>query len=133
MNYDIHKKTSFCLFVCLKLKSLNFEQVDFVLKHYKDLSPFLKKCKKLRLSPDFLIPQDMGEDEITNGTPRSTIADGDEPIISWSSGSSGSDNMSMAYSCDEIVRKKRNGLYDQDMASRIMNRRKGIPHRSPLC
>ena len=112
-----------------------------MLKHYKDLSPFLRTCNTLGLSPDFLIPQDMGEDEMTNETPHSTIVDSDEPM-SWSSGSSGSENMSMAYSSDQIVRKKRSGLYlcgrsankvsDEDMAT-SMSRRKGIPHRSPLC
>ncbi|XVF88256.1 hypothetical protein PTKIN_Ptkin19aG0035100 [Pterospermum kingtungense] len=117
-------------------------KVDFVLKHYKDLSPFLRRCNTLTLSPDFLIPQDMGDDEMTNETPNSTIVDSDEPI-SWSSGSSGSENtISMAYSSDQIVRKKRSGLYlcgrsankvsDEDMAT-SMSRRKGIPQRSPLC
>ncbi|GKU99834.1 hypothetical protein SLEP1_g12620 [Rubroshorea leprosula] len=110
-------------------------KVDFVLKHYKDLSPYLKTCNTLTLSPDFLIPQDMGDDE----TPHSTILDSDEPM-SWSSGSSGSENMSVV--CTEIVRKKRSGLYvcgrsdtkvsEEGMAT-SMNRRKGIPHRSPLC
>ncbi|CAI0542621.1 unnamed protein product [Linum tenue] len=96
-------------------------KVDFVLKHYMDLSPFLKKCKTLVLGPDFLIPQDnMGDvdDMMTNS---------DEPAMSWSSGSdgggsgssssSGSENMMMssmmmmAPPCpDKIVRKKRSGL-----------------------
>lgn len=110
-----------------------------MLKHYKDLSPYLRKCNSLTLSPDFLIPQDMGDDEMTSETPHSTIVDFDEPM-SWSSGSSGSENMSMAST--EIVRKKRSGLYvcarsinkvsDEDMGT-SMSRRKGIPHRSPLC
>ncbi|XWS17053.1 hypothetical protein CRYUN_Cryun33cG0034800 [Craigia yunnanensis] len=113
-------------------------KVDFVLKHYKDLSPFLRTCSTLTLSPDFMIPQDMGEDEMTNETPHSTIVDNDEPM-SWSSGS---ENMSMTYNSDQIVRKKRSGLYlwgrsankvsDENMAT-SMSRRKGIPHRSPLC
>ncbi|KAK8481345.1 hypothetical protein V6N11_049163 [Hibiscus sabdariffa] len=117
-------------------------KVEYVLKHYNDLSPFLRKCNTLTLGPDFLIPQEIGDDEMTNETPRSTIVDGDdESIIRWSSGS---DNTSMAYGCDQIVRKKRNGLClcgrsaakisdDQDMATSMINRRKGIPHRSPLC
>ncbi|KAK9268317.1 hypothetical protein L1049_000065 [Liquidambar formosana] len=110
-------------------------KVDFVLKHNKDLSPYLRACNSLQLSPDFLVPQDMGDDDMTH----STIVDSDEPM-SWSSGSSGSENMSMA--CTEIVRKKRSGLYvcarsaskvsEEDMAT-SMSRRKGIPHRSPLC
>ncbi|KAK8465924.1 hypothetical protein PHAVU_009G210680 [Phaseolus vulgaris] len=109
-------------------------KVDFVLKHYKDLSPYLRTCKSMQLSSDFLIPQEMmGDDEMTG----STIVDGDEPMSS----SSGSENMSMA--CTEIVRKKRSGwnvcarsmtnkVSDEDMAT-SMSRRKGIPHRSPLC
>lgn len=113
------------------------DQVDFVLKHYGDLSPFLKVCHTLQLSPDFFIPQDMGDDETTNETPHSTVVDSsDEPLSS----SSGSENMSFA--CTEFVRKKRSGLYicgrlankitDEDMAT-SMSRRKGVPHRSPLC
>ncbi|CAN1290134.1 Protein RGF1 INDUCIBLE TRANSCRIPTION FACTOR 1, partial [Linum perenne] len=94
-------------------------KVDFVMKHYKDLSPFLKKCKTLTLGPDFLIPQDiMGDEDMTN---HSTIVDSDEPM-SWSSASahsrsssssSGSENMSnmAAATCtNKIVRKKRSGL-----------------------
>lgn len=114
-------------------------KVDFVLKHYKDLSPYLRRCNALTLGPDFFIPQDMADDEMTNETPHSTIVDSDEPM-SWSSSSSGSENMSIAST--GIVRKKRSGLYvcarslskvsDEDMAS-SMSRRKGIPHRSPLC
>lgn len=114
-----------------------------MLKHKKDLSPYLRTCNSLQLSPDFFVPQDMGDDEMTNETPHSTIVDSDEHMSS-SSGSSGSENMSMA--CNEIVRKKRSGLYvcarsaanykvshhDEDMAT-SMSRRKGIPHRSPLC
>ncbi|TYJ22039.1 hypothetical protein E1A91_A08G102400v1 [Gossypium mustelinum] len=123
-------------------------KVDFVVKHYKDLTPFLRTCNTLTLSPDFLIPQDMGEDEMTNETPHSTVVDSNER----QSLSSGSDNtsmamamaMAMAYNSDQhqIVRKKRSGLYlcgrsaskvsDEDMAT-SMSRRKGIPQRSPLC
>lgn len=117
--------------------------MDFVLKHYRDLSPYLRTCNILQLSPDYLIPQEMGEEEIT----RSTI---DEQISSYSgssSSSSGSENMSIA--CTEIVRKRRSGwtsmcakfmannninkVSDEDMASSMISRRKGIPHRSPLC
>ncbi|PPS12581.1 hypothetical protein GOBAR_AA08061 [Gossypium barbadense] len=58
--------------------SLNCK-VDFVVKHYKDLTPFLRTCNTLTLSPDFLIPQDMGEDEMTNETPHSTVVDSNEP------------------------------------------------------
>ncbi|KAG8485839.1 hypothetical protein CXB51_019238 [Gossypium anomalum] len=123
-------------------------KVDFVVKHYKDLTPFLRTCNTLTLSPDFLIPQDIGEDEMTNETPHSTVVDSNER----QSLSSGSDNtsmamamaMAMAYNSDQhqIVRKKRSGLYlcgrsaskvsDEDMAT-SMSRRKGIPQRSPLC
>ncbi|KAL0315480.1 UNVERIFIED_CONTAM: hypothetical protein Sradi_5426200 [Sesamum radiatum] len=115
-------------------------KVDFVLKHYKDLSPFLRVCNTLQLSPDFFIPQDMGDEETTNETPHSTIVDSSDEHLSSSSGSSGSENMSFA--CTEFVRKKRSGLYvcgrlaskisDEDMAT-SMSRRKGVPHRSPLC
>ncbi|KAL2929836.1 3-oxoacyl-[acyl-carrier-protein] synthase 3 protein 2 [Bienertia sinuspersici] len=120
-------------------------KVDFVLTHNRDLAPYLRTCKVLQLSPDFLYPQDMGDDEITNETPNSTIVDCDEPMSSLC-GSSDSENMSVACTAtttaETIVRKKRSGLYvcgrsinkvsDEDMAT-SMSRRKGIPHRSPLC
>lgn len=114
-----------------------------MLKQKRDLSPYLRTCNSLQLSPDFFVPQDMGDDEMTNETPHSTIVDSDEHM---SSSSAGSENMSMV-ACTEIVRKKRSGLYvcartaanykashhdDEDMAT-SMSRRKGIPHRSPLC
>ncbi|KAI3446832.1 hypothetical protein Pfo_003497 [Paulownia fortunei] len=70
-----------------------------------------------------------------------------EPFIHCSLGckplssSSGSENM-MSFACTEFVRKKRSGLYvcgrlatkitEEDMAT-SMSRRKGVPHRSPLC
>ncbi|KNA08038.1 hypothetical protein SOVF_166300 [Spinacia oleracea] len=118
-------------------------KVDFVLTHNRDLKPYLRVCKVLQLSPDFLYPQDMGDDEMTNETPNSTIVDcGDEPMSSYCGGSSDSENMSVACTATDIVRKKRSGLYvcgrsinkvsDEDMAT-SMSRRKGIPHRSPLC
>ncbi|KAI3929801.1 hypothetical protein MKX01_025969 [Papaver californicum] len=118
-------------------------KVDYLLKHKKSLSPYLRICHSLHLSPDFLIPQDTGDccydedEEMTN----STIVDYEEPMSS----SSGSENMSMMI-CTEFVRKKRSGLYvcgrsanisnsdssNEDMAT-SMSRRKGIPQRSPLC
>ncbi|KAM6579979.1 hypothetical protein CsatA_003753 [Cannabis sativa] len=140
-------------------------KVDYVLKYKKDLSPYLRKCNSLQLSPDFLVPQDyMGDDETTNETPHSTIVDSDEPM-SWSSGSSGSENMSNMtctthhnhhhHHHEIIVRKKRSGLSkynlcarsatnnntnnkvvvsdNEDMATSMISRRKGIPHRSPMC
>ncbi|XP_058068471.1 protein RGF1 INDUCIBLE TRANSCRIPTION FACTOR 1 [Magnolia sinica] len=112
-------------------------KVDFLLKHNKDLSACLRTCDSWQFSPDFLVQNDTGDDE-TNDTPRSTVVD-DEAMGS-SSGSSGSDNLSLV--CTDFVRKKRSSLYvcarsasnisDEDMATSI-SRRKGIPHRSPLC
>ncbi|KGN60754.1 uncharacterized protein LOC101202757 [Cucumis sativus] len=114
-------------------------KVDFVLKHKRDLTSYLRPCNSLPLSMDFLVPQDVGDDEMTNETPRSTIVDYDEPMSS----SSGSENMSIAQ--PPIVRKKRSGLClcgrssrkiisSEDIATSMsISRRKGIPHRSPLC
>ncbi|KAF6147652.1 hypothetical protein GIB67_031643, partial [Kingdonia uniflora] len=109
-------------------------KVEFILKSRKDLSPYLRTCTSLQLGPDFLFPQDMGDDETTNETPHSTIVDSDEPMAS----SSGSENTSMA--CIDYVRNKKKGFYvfarlatrssEEDMTT---SRRKGIPHRSPLC
>ncbi|XP_051149102.1 protein RGF1 INDUCIBLE TRANSCRIPTION FACTOR 1 [Andrographis paniculata] len=118
-------------------------KVDFVLKHYKDLSPFLRVCTTLQLSPDFFIPQDMGDDDTTNETPHSTIVDSSDGPMSSSSGSSGSHNVS--FSCTEFVRKKRSEMYvcgrlaskvseeDMAMSMSLSNRRKRVPQRSPLC
>ncbi|XP_077217485.1 PLATZ transcription factor family protein [Tasmannia lanceolata] len=113
-------------------------KVDFVLKQKKDLSAYLRTCDWLQLSPDFLAHQDMGDDE-NNETPRSTVVDEEEAMGS-SSGSSGSENPTLG--CTEFIRKKRSGLYgysrsassisNEDMETSI-SRRKGIPHRSPLC
>lgn len=88
------------------------------------------------------------EDMMTNETARSSIVDGDEPMMSsCTSASSGSDNNNAvsAMACTEIVRKKRSGwnvcarlmaannkVSDEDMATSF-SRRKGVPHRSPLC
>ncbi|XP_049347415.1 protein RGF1 INDUCIBLE TRANSCRIPTION FACTOR 1-like [Solanum verrucosum] len=118
-------------------------KVDFVLKHHKDLSPFLRRCTILQLSSDFFIPQDMGDDDMAIDTAHSTIVDNDEPWSSSSSTGSGSENMS--FPCTEFVRKKRSGMHvcgrsanncnnitEEDMATSI-SRRKGIPQRSPLC
>ncbi|XP_010541930.1 PREDICTED: uncharacterized protein LOC104815289 isoform X2 [Tarenaya hassleriana] len=118
-------------------------KVDFVLKRYKDLTPFLKPCHALTLGPDYIIPQDVGLDD-DEGDPDSSDAAVD-PMgpASWSS----SDNN---YPHDKnIVRKKRSGFYvcgksagnsykavsDDDVSdiSTCISRRKGIPHRSPLC
>lgn len=114
-----------------------------MLKHHKDLSPFLRRCTILQLSSDFFIPQDMGDDDMAIDTAHSTIVDNDEPWSSSSSTGSGSENMS--FPCTEFVRKKRSGMHvcgrsanncnnitEEDMATSI-SRRKGIPQRSPLC
>ncbi|KAI4344219.1 hypothetical protein L6164_011470 [Bauhinia variegata] len=93
-------------------------KVDFVLKHYKDLSPYLRTCNSL---------QEMGEDEMTNATPSSTIVDSDDEYEPMSSSSSGSQNMSTTQPFLLSTQ-----INDRDMAT-SMNRRKGIPHRSPLC
>lgn len=138
-------------------------QVEFVLKHYRDLSPFLRKCKTLKLGPDFFIPQDIGDyncidQEMTNESPHSTIVDSDEQPMSYtydhSSGSSGSENVSSSSMlCTEFVRKKRSGvvyvcginnnirsssnnnnkLGSEEDIATSMSRRKGIPQRSPMC
>ncbi|KAG6421164.1 hypothetical protein SASPL_117713 [Salvia splendens] len=115
-------------------------KVEFVLKHYYDLSQLLRVCKTLQLGPDFFIPQDICDDETTNETPNSTVVDSSDEPLSSSSASSGSHNKS--FSCTGFVRKKRSGLYvcrrlankikGEDMAT-SMNRRKRVPHRSPLC
>ncbi|GKB71037.1 putative PLATZ transcription factor family protein [Tanacetum coccineum] len=115
-------------------------KVDFVLKHYRDMTPFLRVCNSLKLGPDFFIPNDTGDDDMTNETPHSTIVDSDDPMSS-ASGSSGSETMSVM--CTGFVKKKRSGIYtcerfstkvhsEEDMAT-SMSRRKGIPQRSPMC
>jgi hypothetical protein len=105
-------------------------KVEYILRQKKDLSAYLRPCKTLQLGPDFFIPHD-ADDETTH----STLVDVDEPM-----GSSDSENLSAP--CPNFVRKKRSGPYicarsanrvsDDDMATN-MSRRKGVPHRSPLC
>ncbi|XP_068641889.1 protein RGF1 INDUCIBLE TRANSCRIPTION FACTOR 1-like [Aristolochia californica] len=107
-------------------------KVEFLLKHNNDLSGCLRTCKTLQLNPDFLAHQDIGDDD----TNHSTVVDDDDAMGS----SSGSENLSLP--CTDFGRKKRCGPYvcvrsatsmsDDDMATSI-SRRKGIPHRSPLC
>lgn len=118
-------------------------QVDYVVKHKRDLSTYVRECNSLPLSMDFLVPQD---DEDNNNDESdgsgSSVVDYDEPM------SSGSENnnmmmMSMARIQPPMVRKKRSSgvclcgrsaSHDQDMATNInISRRKRIPHRSPLC
>ncbi|KAJ0989518.1 hypothetical protein J5N97_007874 [Dioscorea zingiberensis] len=99
-------------------------KVDYVLRQSTDLSPYLRKCETLTLNPDFLIPGDVD------------ISDDEEEAI-------GSTANSVDVDIDNIVHKKRTGLFicsrstvsrvsDEDMTTN-MSRRKGIPHRSPLC
>ncbi|KAG9138661.1 hypothetical protein Leryth_018554 [Lithospermum erythrorhizon] len=120
-------------------------KVDYILKRHKNLSPFLRKCEVLQLGPDFFIPPDSGDEEMTNETPNSTIVDCEEGPLSFSSASdhsSGSENMSFSNCTEFTIRKKRSGLYvcgnsaskisQEDISSSNMSRRKGIPHRSPL-
>ena len=110
-----------------------------MLKHCNDLSPYLRKCNTLQLSPDFFVPQDMGYDEMAIETPHSTIVDPDEPM-SWSSGSSEHENTTML--CTGFVQKKISDLYVctrsptrvlEEYVSTSISRRKGIPRRAPLC
>ncbi|XP_073000908.1 protein RGF1 INDUCIBLE TRANSCRIPTION FACTOR 1-like [Typha latifolia] len=108
-------------------------KVDYILRQQKDLSPYLRACKTLQLSSDFFIPHEV--DDEANETTNSTLVEGDELM-----GSSDSENLSMP--CTEFVQKKCTGIFicsrsarrisDEDMAAN-MSRRKGIPHRSPLC
>ncbi|KAK4757583.1 hypothetical protein SAY87_018884 [Trapa incisa] len=122
-------------------------KVDYILKYKKDLSPYLRTCKTLQLGPDFLFPQDMYLGDEDQATLHSTVVDSDEPMVSCSSGSSGSMEINNGIvNIGTFVRKKRSGLSyvwsrspsklssdEYDMATSCMSRRKGIPHRSPLC
>ncbi|KAG5406492.1 hypothetical protein IGI04_012611 [Brassica rapa subsp. trilocularis] len=119
--------------------------VEFVMKSYGDITPFLKPCHSLTLGPDYIIPQDLlaDDDMAAYETPRSTVVDGDESM-SWSSTSS---ELRDAATTTHVVRKKRTGFCfcaksansykavseDPDDISACINRRKGIPQRSPLC
>jgi hypothetical protein len=96
----------------------------------ENLSVYLRPCKTLQLGPDFFIPHDDDDD-----TTHSTLVDVDEPL-----GSLDFENLSAP--CMNSVRKKQSKPYicvrsadrvsDEDMATN-MSRRKGFPHRSPLC
>lgn len=122
------------------------------MKRYRDLTPFLKPCHTLTLGPDYIIPQDLltDDDVAAYETPRSTVVDGDESM-SWSSASSDNNNTgaaaAYAATTTHVVRKKRTGFClcaksansykevteDPDDISTCINRRKGVPQRSPLC
>ncbi|KAI4380487.1 hypothetical protein MLD38_006672 [Melastoma candidum] len=134
-------------------------KVEYLLKHKKDLTPYLKTCKTLQLSPDFLFPQDMADDDhpmMTSEALSSTIADSDKQMTD-SSGLTEDTS-------PEVVRRKRSGgvqhvcgqLFagskssgngDRNRETAAINNgtrsttasnssgrsRKGIPHRSPFC
>ncbi|MQL70012.1 hypothetical protein Taro_002315, partial [Colocasia esculenta] len=117
-------------------------KVDFVLRQKKDLSPYLRTCDSLSLNPDFAVPHEGRDDDGNDNTTHSTVVDNDEPM-----GSSDSENLSSAAPCTaDFVRKKRSGLYvcarsaggslsnvNSAEITANVNRRKGIPHRSPMC
>ncbi|WOL13524.1 hypothetical protein Cni_G22294 [Canna indica] len=110
-------------------------KVEYVLRKKKDISPYLRGCKSLQLSPDLQIPHE--DDETTH----STVVEGDEP-----NGPSDSDE-NMSLPCTKAIHMKRSESYvwagsagrirttrEELMAAASMNsRRKSIPHRSPLC
>ncbi|PKA62449.1 hypothetical protein AXF42_Ash009335 [Apostasia shenzhenica] len=117
-------------------------KVDYLLRRRKDLSPYLRACESLQLSPDFFVPHEVHEEEEEeeeeeegiNETTNSTIVEADEALAS-----SDSDNASIPL----IARKKRSALCvcarsasrmaEEDVAANMISRRKGIPQRSPLC
>ncbi|WOK91608.1 hypothetical protein Cni_G00299 [Canna indica] len=114
-------------------------KVDYISRHTKDFSQYLRTCQSLELGPDFMIPQDhIGEEDDANETTQSTIVEGDEDPMC----SSESENyFNVPYV--NFIRKKRSGLNicwrsanrvsnDEYLAAN-MSRRKGIPQRSPLC
>ncbi|XP_065049811.1 protein RGF1 INDUCIBLE TRANSCRIPTION FACTOR 1-like [Musa acuminata AAA Group] len=109
-------------------------KVEYVLRQKKDLSPYLRPCKTVQLSPDFHIPHD---DDEANETTHSTIVEGDEPMAS-------SDSENLSLPCAKIIHTSRNGrryicarsatsVTDEEYMTANMSRRKSIPHRSPLC
>ncbi|MQL83756.1 hypothetical protein Taro_016244, partial [Colocasia esculenta] len=117
-------------------------KVDFVLRQKEDISAYLRTCDSLQLNPDFVIPRHAGDDVDANDTTQSTVVDGDdEPMTT--AGSSDSENQLSSVLCTAgVVRKKRSGFYACGRTARgvsngdpetNVNRRKGIPHRSPLC
>ncbi|KAL0643382.1 hypothetical protein Bca4012_041672 [Brassica carinata] len=126
------------------LLSIAHWAVEFVMKRYRDITPFIKPCHTLTLGPDYIIPQDLHADDnmAAYETPRSTVVDGDDSM-SWSSTSS---ELGDAATTTHVVRKKRTGFCfcaksansykavseDPDDISNCINRRKGIPQRSPL-
>ncbi|KAG2278000.1 hypothetical protein Bca52824_060555 [Brassica carinata] len=80
-------------------------KVEFVMKRYRDITPFIKPCHTLTLGPDYIIPQDLHADDnmAAYETPRSTVVDGDDSM-SWSSTSS---ELGDAATTTHVVRKKR--------------------------
>ncbi|WOK92631.1 hypothetical protein Cni_G01322 [Canna indica] len=121
-------------------------KVDYLLRKKKDLSPYLRRCKTLQLSPDYFVPQ-ADDDELNFDTTQSTIVEGDEHL----NGSS-DDSEKLTMSCTEstINRKgtnswpyisintarsitKNSTASGVQMSASNISRRKGVPQRSPLC
>ncbi|KAM0942712.1 putative transcription repressor PLATZ family [Dioscorea sansibarensis] len=113
-------------------------KVDYVLSQNKDLSMYLRKCESLTLSPDFLIPNDVdigdGEEE------EEEEEEGDEEEEEEVNNNENSMDIDIDI---DIMRKKTTDLFvcarmtnsvsGEDIATNMSTRRKGIPHRSPLC
>lgn len=106
--------------------------MEYVLRQKQDLSPYLRRCKTLQLSPDYIIPHDVDEE-----TTHSTIVEGDEHTAS-----SDSERLSLPCTRFQIMNRKASwpcisatspAAASDVHASRNMSRRKGVPHRSPLC
>lgn len=106
--------------------------MEYVLRQKQDLSPYLRRCKTLQLSPDYIIPHDVDEE-----TTHSTIVEGDEHT-----GSSDSERLSLPCTRFQIMNRKASwpcisatspAAASDVHTGRNMSRRKGVPHRSPLC
>ncbi|CAL9089414.1 unnamed protein product, partial [Musa acuminata var. zebrina] len=107
-------------------------KVEYVLRQKQDLSPYLRRCKTLQLSPDYIVPHDVDEE-----TTHSTIVEGDEHTAS-----SDSERLSLPCTRFQIMNRKASwpcisatspAAASDVHTSRNMSRRKGVPHRSPLC
>lgn len=98
-------------------------KVDYISRHKKDFSPYLRVCESLQLSPDGAGGDD--GDAANYAAVQSAVVEGDDRLCS-------SDSETV---CDgpaiSLIAKKRSGLKQCSRAANM--RRKGIPHRSPLC
>ncbi|XP_047320694.1 protein RGF1 INDUCIBLE TRANSCRIPTION FACTOR 1-like [Impatiens glandulifera] len=133
-------------------------KVEYLVKCYKDLSPYLRQCNTLELGPDFFVPQETGDEDINAARSGLDYEEASDRLSENTSNIQHQQQVVM-YTANFITRKKRSNsnnnaiLYlcgrpsawkastpsdDHQVDINTTNnfisrRRKRNPHRSPLC